>query len=412
MKTRRSGIIAGLVIVGIIVMVSFAALGPGDRTEVIRPQVRDVTELLITSGQLQVRPSSDLAMNVSAVIDAIHVEEGQRVEQGEILLTLASDEAAPQAEQARAGLEAARRELRRLEAGTSDEEIAEGRAGLERAQSGLDLAEQEARRARMLFQDGVMTRADLDQAQAGLAQAQADVDAARARLERLEAGPRTQEVEVLRARVEEARAAVAIADERLERRTLTAPFDGTITRRFVDPGEAVSPGAPLLTLANMEGAEVFVETDENNVARIRRGQTARVIPLAFPEQDFDAEVFQIGPEVDPQRGVVAVRLRPREPVADGFFPEMTVDVNLMLASFEGALSVPRTAIFEEDDASYLYVVDDDRVRRVPVQVLARGDRWIAIEGVDDQALVVEDAARVSDGARVRIEIVSPEEPRS
>lgn len=70
MKTRRSGIIAGLIVVGVILVISFLVLGPDEGVEVIQPQVRDVTELLVTSGQLQVRPSSNLSMSASAVIEA------------------------------------------------------------------------------------------------------------------------------------------------------------------------------------------------------------------------------------------------------------------------------------------------------------------------------------------------------
>ncbi|MFU8803327.1 MAG: efflux RND transporter periplasmic adaptor subunit [Bradymonadaceae bacterium] len=405
MKTRRSGIIAGLLLVAAIIVFYALALRPDASVAVTQPQVRNVTELLVASGQLQVRPSSDLSMNVAATIEEILVEEGDRVEKGEVLLRLEQDEVARQVDQARAGVAVTRGELQRLRAGTTEQELAQARAALMRAQSARELAEEEARRAEMLFEEGVMTRSDLDRARATLAQARADEESAWAQIELLESMPRPEDVRVVSARLEEARAALALAEERIERRSLRAPFQGTITRRFVDPGEAAAPGMPLLTLVDMSGAEVFWETDENNVARIEIGQRARVIPLAFPERPFDAVVFQIGPEVDPQRGVVAVRLTPVEPMADEFFPEMTVDVNLMIEEIEDAISVPASAVFEEDEESFVYIVDDEIVRKRSVRVLVNGDRWAAIEGIDIGERVVLRAQEVRDEDRVRPEEV-------
>lgn len=401
MKTRRSGIIAGLIVVGVILAISFVVVGPEEEVEVMQAQVRDVTELLVTSGQLQVRPSSDLSMSVSAVIETIHVEEGDRVEAGAVLLELEESDVAQQAVQAAASLGAVRQELGRLRAGTTEQELRQAQTAVDRAQVGVQLAQEEAQRARMLFAEGVATRAEVDRSEASLAQAEADLASAEARLELLENVPRPEDVRVLEARIREAEAGVALAQERVERRRLEAPFAGTITRRLVDPGEAVSPGMPVLTLVDMDGAEVFFETDENNVARIAQGQRAEVLPLAFPDRPFRAEVFQIGPEVDPQRGVVAVRLRPVEPLAEAFFPEMTVDVNLRLMELEEAMSVPRSAVIEEDEESFVYIVEEQVARRVAVEVLARGEDWIAIEGVSREAWIVVEAGEVREGDRVQ-----------
>ncbi|MBA2663057.1 MAG: efflux RND transporter periplasmic adaptor subunit [Bradymonadaceae bacterium] len=376
----------------------------GAVVEVVRAQEREVVELLVATGRLEVQPVSDLAMDVSGIVESVHVRQGDRVEAGQALVELRQDEAGQRAQAARLAARTARRELGRARAGAPEEQIAGARAERERVRIARDLAQRELSRSEQLYSDGLMTAAQLEAARGQFAQSVAAERSAQASLDLLESLPRSEDVAVARARLQEAEAAAVLAQGDVERRVLSAPFSGLVLQRTVEPGEAVASGAPLIRLANMGEAEIRVETDENNLAQIRRGQRATAIVSARPEQRFDARVSQIGPEVDAERGVVEVRLTPRALPAE-VFPDMTVDVNIELLRLDAALSLPRSAVAEDQQGAYVMIVTEGRAHRRGVQVLARGADWMAVGGLADDEQVVLRIIDVEEGQSVRAQEV-------
>ncbi len=333
---------------------------------------------------------------------------------------------------------AARQRLAELERGGRPEERRAAEAELQQARAALAQAEDDFTRSRQLYEEGAVSEASLErtriavqqaraavsaaeerlnlarqpasreqieQARAGLQEAQAtaeeSVRIARASLDRLLAEPRIEDVELARARVREAEAAVRAAQIQLEKRTITAPINGVVTQRNVEPGQSVTPGATLLTISDMTTTEIVVETDESNLPKLAVGQSAVIIPPAYPEQPFNAVVTQVGPEVDPERGVVAVRLRPLG-LPSYARPDLTVDANIEVARLPDALSVPTSAVLEEQGRTYVLVVEDGVAREENVRVLARGRQWVAVEGINPQAQVIVNAAGIEAGRRVRV----------
>lgn len=404
----------------------------GTKVEVVQVVERDVVELLVATGHLDVRPVSALAMDVSGVVDSVAVREGDVVEAGEVLVELRRTEAQQQVEGADRAVETARRELARASRGARAEELEGARAQVESARAGMELAEKNVARAEELYRSGLVTGADLDRARTDLEQQRAALERAQSELALLEGGARREDVAVARSQVRQAESSLELAQEQASRRVLRAPFAGLVVERNVEPGEAVSPGQEMVTLANMAEAEVYLDTDENNLVNLRKGQMATVIVAARPTERFRATVTQLGPEVNVERGTVAVRLKP-ESVPEDFFPDMTVDVNIEVKRIENARSLPRTAVAmprevhvdtsgEEENGdkneengqdeekkaervggqAYVFVVEGGRAVRRNVEILATGEMWVAVRGVEPGERVIRRVIAVDEGERVRV----------
>ncbi len=336
-----------------------------------------------------------------------------------------------------ARLSSAREHLRRMELGGRPEERARADAALAQARSARMQAQLNLQRARTLFAKGAIPRSDLDQAQTALAQAQAQersaqqslalaqrpaspediasaradvraaqatlttsVQIARENLQNLLNQPRAEDVRVAASRVREAQAAVQAARVEASKGVVTAPFSGIVTARNVDPGKSVVPGQVLISIADMSRTEIYVETDETNLPKLKVGQRTSIIPPAYPNLPFQAVLVKIGPQVNNQRGVVGLRLRPLT-LPSYARPDMTADVNIEVARIPNALSLGTSSVIQAAGSPYVLVVKNGTAQKQYVQIQATGEDWVAISGISATTDVVRDATQVVPGQKVR-----------
>ncbi len=336
-----------------------------------------------------------------------------------------------------ARVEAAKQRLSRMEKGGRTEELERSEAALSEARALREQAETDFRRAESLYAEGAISAADLDKARTAfdrakaaerladrnlqlvrkpvsdeeIAAARAELKAAKAALEEsvriaresldfLLAQPREEDIKLAQSRLGEAEAAAEQARRQFAKSSITSPKNGIVVRRSVELGQSVNPGTPLISIADMSRTEIYVETDENNLAKLKVGQKAILISPAYSDQPFEATVTQIGPEVDNARGVVGVRLKPKS-VPRFARPDMTVDVNIKTGKFVNVLTVPITAIIETNGKSFVLTIENGKAVRKSVKVLGKSFEIAAIEGISEKTKVIANATSVKAGEKVR-----------
>lgn len=387
----------------------YAAFFSGTSVETIRVQERNVVEFVVASGRLRTETSSDLGTDVSGVVDKVSVRSGERVDAGDVLVTLRPADAQSRIDSERAALQTQREELDRLRAGPAQAELSSARATASRAKASLAQAKSDFERAKALLNSGVETPANVDAARTRYEQAKADLDRAESQVELLEQGATREELRVARARVRQAEVALEGTESDLEKYTIIAPFAGLVTAVNANPGESSSPGERLVSVAKMSEAEIYVEVDEDYLNRLRPGQPARVFFRSHPGQEYGAKLRQVGPEVDTERGIVGLHLRPGDLPPDAF-PGLTADVNIETAKHPNATAVPVTAIVQQPGARpYVLIVRDSTARRQAVEIVGEGEAWTAVEGISADTLVVLEAAKVDPGTHVESSEVKPED---
>lgn len=337
-----------------------------------------------------------------------------------------------------ARLTAAQQRLAQLQRGGRPEERARAQAALSQAQAVRRQAELDVSRSRLLFSRGAVPRADLDRAETTLSQAQAqerqaeenlalarspasaeeiaqaraDVQAAQAtlrtsvqiaqeNLQSLLSQPRPEDVNVARGRLNEAQGALNTALDEAAKAKIYSPFAGIVVARDTDPGASVVPGQAIFTIADMSRAEIVVDADESNLPKLAVGQPATIIAPAYQNRPFRAVLSRIGPQVNTQRGVVQLRLRPVS-LPSYARPDMTVDVNIEVARIPSALALPASSVVQPEEAPHVFVVEGGRARQRRVRVRAISTDWAAVEGISPDASVILKGTEVRDGQRVRV----------
>lgn len=387
------GLVGGLV-------VSAAACAPEVR--VFEVAEGPLVKTVVASGR--VLPAAQVELGVRAPASAleVRVDEGDAVKAGEVLVRLEDTEAMAAVAQARASVAQAAAQLRKLKRVGGP--LAQ--AALSRAEVEVTSAEEELGRAKDLANAGAYTSAQLSAAKEAVALARSRRTAAALELQSLTTGGDDRHLAM--ASLAQAEAAVALADARLDQTRLTAPVDGVVLRRNVEPGDLVQPGKPLLVIGAGGPTRIVMEPDERNLAHLRLGQHAIASTEAFPEQQFKAEVSFIAPAVDPSRGTIEVHLDVENP-PDNLRAEMTASIEVTVAELESTIAVPDECVRDAATSGpFVLVVKNGTTVRRPVHVGLRGERLIEVtRGLETGEILVMDR-QIQAGVKVDAVKVRPE----
>lgn len=252
---------------------------------------------LVLSGNFEV-DDAQLGFKTPGRVIERTVREGDRVQSGQLIARLDDAEQQSQLALRRAELAAAEAQLAELEAGSRPQEIAAAAATLRSAEADRDRVRLDFARQEELRKKQVISDRDFETAQAQLKVAEARAAEAAERLKLIQEGPRVETIRQARARTEQARAAVALATTQLENTRLISPLAGVVLSHNIEPGEFVSAGTPVVTVAETTHLWVRAYLDQPDLGRVRHGQKVVVRTDSFPGRDFEGVVGFIASEAE------------------------------------------------------------------------------------------------------------------
>jgi len=389
----------GIIAIAVAGLAGYWFTSSPNEVETARVQKREVVEVYVATGRIEAPRTSDLGVEVAGTVQQIVVEEKDEVVQGAPLIELRTRTAELAVERAEARVATLRGELQEIKRGPTDAEIHRVESEIDQFAAQLAQTERELLDMRVLFEREIVSEWEFEQARTAAEEARARLATAEAHLERLRERPLPEQVLAARSRLKQARVDLEQARNDLSETTLRAPFDGLVLAIETSEGERVTPQQTLVRIADMMSLEVYAEVDEDYFGRLAPGQPAILIFPSIPDETFSATVRRVGPEIAPDRGVIGVHLVP-DSLPDTVFPGLTVDANIEVARLEQALAVPTDAVARDPKGTYVVTVEDGKTVRRAVDVRARGDTWMALEGVEVDTRVVRKAARREIGQAV------------
>ena len=395
-RSYRTAALAGAALLGLGVWFG-PTLVLGPRVEVLTVERRDLVHTVVASGHVEAPHRADIGTQITGVVARVPVAEGQSVKAGQTLIQLDSPELKAAAQQADAAVAQAMARVRQLR----EVQQPQAQQGLRQAQVTLDNARTQFKRQQELFNQGFIGQAALDEARKSVDLAEAQQRNARTQLDT--AAPSGSDSAVAETALAQARASADVARARLANTTISAPVEGLLISRDVEPGDVVQPGKALMVLSPAGATELVMQIDEKNLNLIAIGQQARASADAYPDDRFAAELAYINPGVDAQRGSVEVKLRVASPPAY-LRQDMTVSVDIEVARRPQAVLVLTDAVRDAGGkAPWVLKVDGRRALRQPVVLGARGAGVSEVlSGLQPGDRVVPVAAsRIADGARLR-----------
>ncbi len=261
-----------------------------------------------------------------------------------------------------------------------------------------------------LFQlDDSIYQAELADARARLQLAERSFERAKQLLQR-GAGTQRARDEAL-ASLQTARAAVELAEARLTKTTIEAPFAGIAGLRRVSMGDFVTVGQDMVNLENIDPVKVDFAIPERFLGDLDSGQTVRMTADAFPGETFAGEVYAVNPRIDPAGRSIQVRAR-IDNSQRRLRPGLFVRVNLELARRENAILVPEEAVVPRGEQRFVYKIVDGKAVMTPVVIGQRrfGEAEIREGLAEGDTVVTAGQLKLFDGAPVSVR--QPEEPAS
>ncbi len=331
-------------------------------------------ELYEATGSVRARTAATISSKVMAYVEEVNVKVGDRVRQGQPLITIDSRD-----------LDA---NVRRAEAARSEVQTAipEADQAVAAAKANLDLAQTTFKRMEDLAAKKSISSQEFDEASARLKSAQANYEMARAR--RAQIAPKLAQVE------QEIRSATIVRGYA----SIVAPFAGVVTAKSVEPGNLASPGAPLLTIEQEGAYRLEVSVDESRLATVRAGQPVQV---SLEERTFDARVSEVVPAVDAasRSYTVKIDLPAASPVRSGMFGRAAFPIGA-----RQAVSVPAAALQERGQLVSVFVVEEGAARSRLITLGRRSaDRAEVLSGLSEgEKVVVPVPASLADGGRVEV----------
>ena len=385
----------------------------------------ELVQTVVATGRIAGLARVEIGSLLAGTVTEVSVREGDRVEQGSVLVRLRDEEARASVAQARSGVAQAEAGVAQALAGAAaaSARLAQLRGTtFPAAEQGVRIAAAELESARRSFEridslvaQGMLARAELDEARRALDTAQGRLDRERTIAEGTRSGggdDRAAQAAVAqadaavaqaRAAVAQNRAALAAVEARAADLVVRAPAAGTVIVRSVEEGDTVQPGRTLLVLSRAGRTEIVAPVDEKNLSLLAVGQKAVVSADAYPERTFTAELTTLVPAVVAASGTVTAKFAVPDPPAY-LLPEMTVSVEIEVARKPGALTLPLDAVRDLASAPWVLAIRDGRARRVPVGVGARGATRVEILtglAAGDQVVPAAEV-KVADGDKVRV----------
>ncbi|MDE2878786.1 efflux RND transporter periplasmic adaptor subunit [Candidatus Palauibacter soopunensis] len=409
----KKAIIAVVVVVLLATMGFLATQREGRGAVEVRVEavgLRDLIDDVSATGHIEPKTHVDITTDVAGRIIELPVEEGQDVEEGDLLLQIDPALFRAAVERAEAGL-------------------AQAQANLAQQGATYRQAQRDADRLTALQARGTdfVTEAEVEQAVTN-----ADVQ--------------NRLLEASEHQVHQAEASLDQERDRLGKTTIRAPMSGRITRLNVERGETAivgtmnNPGSLLLTVADLSVMEAVIEVDETDVPDITIGDSAYVEIDAFPNRRFVGTVTEIGnSSIVPLNPATSggsaqaidfeVRIELREP-PEGIRPDLSATADVITATRDQVPSIPITALTLMDADEYeeipnenlpsaprsdaardiegVFVVEGDIVRFRPVEIGIAGENYFEVmSGIELGTTVVSGSFQaireLSDGSRIRID---------
>ena len=340
-KSRKWFYIAGAVVLGLLLVFKLAGKKDGaEKVAVEKSAKRTIIESVNASGKVYPEVEVKISPDISGEVTELTVEEGDSVRRGQILARIYADIYALQRDEAAARVN------------QTSATVDNGTAALDALQTAVSQAQLVYDRNKKLFEDKVISKAELEQYETTLKTAQANFNAAK------------QNIRSLQANVQASQVGLNRANKDLGRTTLVAPMDGVISSLKIKKGERVAGnsfniGTEMMTVADMSVLEVRVDVGENDIVKINIGDSADVEVDAYNNRKFKGVVTKIASSTKSSTGLAVsndvtnyeVRIRllrsSYEDLAGKTFPfrpGMNASADIKTRRVDNVLAVPITAV--------------------------------------------------------------------
>jgi len=358
----KYGLIPAMMVIGLLVAVKMGVLPFGQAKNVVAPsngvsimagEVQSMNTLptLALTGSITGETSGVISAKIAGRIAEVLVEDGQWVNVGQPLVRLENVE------------------LSNAVGIASD--------SISRLQASYDNVASDYNRYKLLYEQQAISKQQLDSAQTKLKVAEKDLSSGYATL--------------------------STAQEQLTNGIVTAPVSGVVANKTAVIGQVVSAGLSLMTVENINQVYAVVNVEQKDMGRLSSQMPAQVTVDAYPGQIFSGVVDVINPVAAASNRMFRVKIK-LDNIDQRLKPGMFVKVGIVLGAETKSLFVPQKAIFQKQGLYYVYVINNDKVEKQPIEVGPINGDYIEVKtGVQEKTkIAVSNINTLKDGDTILV----------
>lgn len=356
-------------------------------------QIEKMGTTILASGSTELVEKQEVYAPSDRLVREVPVRVGDQVQKGQIIAILEADSESLSLLDAQARLAEQEATYQKyFSPAAVDVEIAE--ADFKQAELTYQNSLRNAENNEKLYVAGAVSLQELNAARSQLAADEALYLKAKKEWDQICNGLEGAERRSQEAAYHRAQEAVKLAEQNLAQFVVPARIDGQVMAVQISAGDVTSAGQHLITIGDPHQLEVKVGIGEYDAARVKKGQDVQIEAAAFPERQFQGQVVEVSQKAfinkntQSQQVEIPVRIAV-DSEQKGLLPGFTVDVKIITVPEKDRLVVPYEAVTKKDDQSYVYIVEKNQAKQIPVQIGLEGDLSIEIiSGLEKGATVI------------------------
>ena len=387
--SRRRKILTAAGVV-VIVLLAGSKLGGGGKSPGIMVDVAPLTkqaikEKLSLSGPVSGTDSVDVVSNIHAEIVTMNVKEGDQVKKDQVLAVLDSTDLEREVQIAQNAYD--------LAVNNKQEKDKEAALGYEKAVQDFQKASLDHSRNSQLFATGDISQMELE------ASANALNDARRQMEGYTVENGRGVADSSYGIQIQNAAFDLEKKKEELDNTQIKSTIDGTVVRVNSKVGQfadKVEDDKPILSIENLEQLELEIKVSEFSIGKVKVGQMATITADILDGETAEGEVVKISPTGEEKGGGSTERVIPTTIRVDGgsskLIAGITAKAELLIREAKDVFVVPSSALFDDGEVTYIAIVQDMKVKRIPVTMGVDGD--VVVEVIPTDGTVLEEGMQV------------------
>ena len=374
--------------------------------EVTRVSSQPLTYSVKVTGDILPLLQVEIFPKVSGYLERINVHIGDRVKQGQEIAQIDRTDFLNKVREIEAKVAQARAQTTELETGARMEELRQAEEAVKQAQSRFQNARLQHERVEALYKREVISKKERDVADMEYTVAAAQLASSQQQLKLVQEGARHEVKEASQAKLREMEAILEQERNRLKDTKIMAPFQGEISRKYVDAGAFVSPSSPstpLVSLVHTETLRIVANILEKNVPLLKAGIKAKIQVESYPGRTFEGRVERINSALDLSTRTLQAEIyipNPDRTLKPGMFARLEI----ILLEKAQTVVIPREAVLEGGNAMTVFVVEGKQAVRKQVTLGYEQDRMVEVVkglNVGDQ-LVIKGQQLIKDGSSIRV----------
>ncbi|WP_230867138.1 efflux RND transporter periplasmic adaptor subunit [Iocasia frigidifontis] len=344
----------------------------------------------------------ELVSKLSEIVDKVNIQVGDIVDKGDILVELNRDDQEITVKEKEGVLAATEADLQDALNGSRKEKILQCKADVESAKSDLEVAQNNYDRYKELYDQKYISKQTFEEYANKLTSSRSSYESKLQALKMAEDGSTVEEIKSLRAQVTQAEAGLSSAKLDLSRTSIKAPISGVISNLNIEIGEMTNTSSSILTISQLNKIKIKAYVSQRIVNKLKAGDSV-VVYFSAIDDSFIAKIQSISPVADEIKKSFPVEIvvaNPEQIIKAGMYAEIKLKTNQVADH----LVVPQSAILEENGENYVYIVNNNKAKKLRVATgIASEDQIVILTGLQEgDQLIITGAEYLKDGSRINL----------